>query len=130
MVVTEQLAERLTTFAHVADGLMARFAPDPAAPKSSRDPERAGVKEFGAMAERTADAAERLTVLAKSINDLLASPMLNQKSDAVVAAVAEVQVGSSQLIDRVFWRLLILAVAGPFSFVAAAVAYRMVVRRV
>ena len=39
------------------------------------------------MAERTADAADCLTVLAKSINDLLASPVLNQKSEAVAAAV-------------------------------------------
>ena len=41
------------------------------------------------MAERTGDAAERLTVLAKSINDLLASPALNQKSDAVAAVDLE-----------------------------------------
>lgn len=119
---TDKLAERLTTLVHAADVLAGRILPDAEAP----DPNRMTVHEFNAAAERTGETVDRMTRLVERVEALLASPAASQGSGVVRTAVQEVQMGSNQVMDRAFWRLVVLALLVPFSVAAA---YKWAVRR-
>ncbi len=122
------LAEKLTGTIKAADGFMARFDPAPGAPAKPTTPGPDPLVEYKAAAERTAEAADRLTQLAKSLDQLLASPALNGKSAGLQSVVQEVQGSGRDLVNYAFWRLLIVVAVAPFAVVLAMGLYRRMVR--
>ncbi|MBS0189800.1 MAG: hypothetical protein U0573_13530 [Phycisphaerales bacterium] len=134
------LADKLTTTLKAADTLAARFAPTtPTTPTATplttpattapagKEPD--SLQEFRSAVDRTADAAERLTQLTKSIDQLLASPALTSKNGSLQTVVQEVQFSGRELVNYAFWRLLIVVIVAPFAVVAAMGLYKKVVAR-
>ncbi len=122
------LAEKLTSTIKAADGFMTRFDPVPGAPAKPSTPGADPIADYKAAAERTGEAADRLTQLAKSLDQLLASPALNGKSAGLQSVVQEVQGSGRDLVNYAFWRLLIIVLAAPFAVVLAMGLYRRMVR--
>lgn len=120
----DKLAERLTHLVNAADVLTARFAPEPGA--APRDPNRQPMQEFTTAAERTGETVDRMTKLVERVENLLASPIATQGQGVMRTAVQELQLGSNQLVDRAFWRLIVLGLLIPFS---CAAAYKWATRR-
>jgi len=126
------LAEKLTVTIQAADTLASRFAPTPvpgAAPATAKPEEEGkGLEEFQSAVEKTAVAAERLTQLTKSIDQLLASPGLVDRKGGLQTVMQEVQGSGRELVNYAFWRLLIIVIVAPFSVVLAMAAYRRMTR--
>ncbi|MBX3390511.1 MAG: hypothetical protein KF691_13765 [Phycisphaeraceae bacterium] len=129
---TNTLADKLTVTIQAADQLAARFAPANApentggAPAEKKDGD--ALKDFGVVAQKTADAADRLTELTKSIDRLLASPQLMDKAGGLQVVMQEVQGSGRELVNYAFWRLLIIVIVAPFSVVLAMLLYRRIAR--
>jgi len=121
------LADKLTVTIQAADTLASRFAP---APGTTATPakEGKGLEDVKTVVEKTGDAAERLTELTKSIDRLLASPQLVDKTGGLQSVMQEVQGSGRELVNYAFWRLLIVVIVAPFSVVLAMAAYRKMVR--
>lgn len=123
------LAEKLTVTIQAADTLASRFAPVPVAGAAAAPAkEGKGLEDVTKVVERTGDAAERLTELTKSIDRLLASPGLVDKSGGLQRVVQEVQFSGRELVNYAFWRLLIVVIVAPFAVVLAMALYRKMVR--
>lgn len=121
------LAEKLTATIEAADKLASRFAPvggSPAQPPKDGD----SIEDIKQAIEKTATAADRLTQLTKSIDQLLASPALNSKSGSLQNVVNEVQLSGRELVNYAFWRLLIVVLVAPFAVVVAMVTYKKLAR--
>ncbi|MBL8886839.1 MAG: hypothetical protein JNK16_09275 [Phycisphaerales bacterium] len=117
-----KLTEQMTTLVKLTDVLAGRFVSE----STARNPDRNPIAEFQTAAERTGDTVERMTELVERIENLLGSPAAAQGPNVMRAALQEVQVGSNQVIDRAFWRLVALALLIPF---ATAAAYKWAVRK-
>lgn len=116
--VASKLTEQMTTLVHATDGLAGRFGAD----GSPRDPERNALAEFKDAADRTGATVERMTRLVERIESLTSST----STGGVRSAMHEMQMGTNELIDRTFWRLVVLGLLIPFS---TAAAYRWVAKR-
>lgn len=124
------LAEKLTITIQAADTLAARFAPAAGAVAAPVEPgkEGKGLEDFQSAAEKTAVAAERLTQLTKSIDQLLASPGLVDRKGGLQTVMQEVQGSGRELVNYAFWRLLVIVIVAPFSVVLAMALYRKIVK--
>jgi hypothetical protein len=119
------LAEKLTVTIKAADTLASRFAPVPVAGEPAPAGEEGkGLEDVKAVVERTGDAAERLTELTKSIDRLLSSPQIVDKTGGLQSVMREVQGSGRELVNYAFWRLLIVVIVAPFSVVLAMALYR------
>ncbi|MBX3380986.1 MAG: hypothetical protein KF805_12910 [Phycisphaeraceae bacterium] len=128
------LADKLTTTIQAADTLASRFAPTPT-PTPTPTPgsptpakEGNGLEDVKAVVEKAGAAADRLTELTKSIDRLLASPGLVDKTGGLQVVMQEVQGSGRELVNYAFWRLLIIVIVAPFAVVLAMGLYRRVVR--
>lgn len=124
------LAEKLTITIQAADTLASRFAPAPApgAAPAPTNSDGKGLQDVKQVVEKTGDAAERLTELTKSIDKLLASPGIVDKSGGLQRVVQEVQFSGRELVNYAFWRLLIVVIVAPFSVVLAMALYKKIAK--
>ncbi len=130
--VTDETATSLTQAIEAADAFAARFDRSPDAPPEPEDPEepqRNVFADYDAAVARTGDAAEQLTALARSLDDLLGSAAGDGDSVPLRAAVSDVQAGVRDVVDHAFLRLLALAAVTPLSIALAAILYRRATRR-
>lgn len=121
---TNKMADSVTTAINAADHFAARFDSDPNEPPSNSDP----LGDYKAAAAQTADAADRLTTLAKNLDGLLNSPTIPGHTDTLRSVVLDVNNNAKNVISFAFWRLLILCIVAPFAITLAALLYRWVVR--
>lgn len=126
---TDRMAVSLTGAIRAADELAGRFdsgeaGPQPAPEKKDSDT----VRDVRDAAAETGAAAERLTRLARSLDDLMNSPGPSRQAHAIQDVVLDVQTSAKDTIEFAFRRLLILVLVTPFSIAAAAMAYRWMTR--
>ncbi len=132
---TNDAAATLTTAIHAADGFAARFERDApsgeqsmaanASDRSGKD----GLAKYQAAVSQTGDAADRLTVLAKSLDRLLDSPALTEESGVLQSTVVDVQSRAESVIHYAFMRLLAIALVVPFAVALAIGLYRRTANR-
>lgn len=132
---TNDAAATLTTAIHAADGFAARFQRDKPSGEGSMaanasDPARGnGLAKYQAAVAQTGDAADRLTVLAKSLDRLLDSPALTEESGVLQSTVVDVQSRAESVINYAFMRLLAIALVVPFAVALAIGLYRRTANR-
>jgi len=125
---TDKLSATLTTTAAAIGAVAERVMPPPGE-ASAPQPESHKLAEFQAAAAETGAAAERLTVLAGKIDQLLDPQSLDQRTAALQAAVGDARQSAKDVIDFAFWRLLILILVLPAAIVLAIASYRWLTRR-
>jgi hypothetical protein len=125
---TEQAGATLTETFRAADVLVSRFEGDPDDPKAPEEPDHNTFANYQAAIVETGRAAERLTVLAERIDGLLGGERPGARVAAFQTAVADVQARTEDVVDRVFWRLLVLGLVIPLVVMLAAIGYRRATR--
>ncbi len=124
---TDKLAGSLTTTAQAIESVANRVMPTPGEPAD--DPDHNGLARYQAAVVETGAAADRLTVLAGKIDQLLDPTALDQRTAALQTAVNDAQQSAQQVIDYAFKRLLLLICAVPVLIVLAMGSYRWLTRR-
>lgn len=127
--VTDKAAATLTTTIHAADEFAARFKADPDSPANPDEPRRNVLAEYQAAVAQTGDAADRLTVFAQNLDELLEPTSAGEKSGKLQAAVVDVQSSAKSVIDYAFVRLLALVLLAPLAIALAVGLYRRATRR-
>jgi len=125
---SEQLALAVQSATAALDDLVARFDARAVQPAPG-EPAKDVVADVGAAAVQTGAAADRVTLLVQSLDRLLASPALEAPSGNLQALTYEAQASGERLIDRAFWRALILLAVAPVAVAVGAAAYRRLQRR-
>lgn len=123
----DRMAASVTTAINAADSFAARFddgEPGPGRPDDKPD----ALVEFRETALKTADAADRLTTLTRSIDELLNSPGISTHADTIHGVVLDVNANVKQVISFAFWRLLALVLVTPLSIAFAALLYKRMLR--
>jgi hypothetical protein len=125
---TNDLAGSVTGAARAIESVAQRVMPDGAA--SEPKPGGGGLAKYEAVVAQTESAAERLNVLAQSIERLFLVPAdPTGGPPPAQSAIAQAQHGAADVIDRAFWRVLVLVVVAPLAVLIAALAYRAFTRR-
>lgn len=125
----QDLAKTLNTTIQSAQSLAKQVNPpgQPAAPKKEEGPDP--LEQYKAAAAQTTLAADRLTGFADRLDSVLNSEGWNEVAGSVQNVTAGIQSSGERLIDRMFWRMLIIVLVTPFAVVGALALYRMGSRR-
>ncbi|MEO6709899.1 MAG: hypothetical protein ABI054_12580, partial [Planctomycetota bacterium] len=124
---TDKLSASLKTTAAAIGSVAERLMPPPG--EASAQPESHKLAEFQAAAAETGAAADRLTVLAGKVEQLLDPKSLDQRTAALQTAVGDARQSAKDVIDFAFWRLLILILVLPVAIMLAIASYRWLTRR-
>jgi hypothetical protein len=114
-------AQSLDGLVNSTERLMARFEPDPDAPKATGPPRPFDINEYTRTITELAATAREFQALVQDL-DALAPEVLDR-----VDLLAE---RAQALVDYAFWRVLILVLALVLGGLVAAIAYRLVAVRI
>jgi hypothetical protein len=124
---SDRLAVSVTTTLKAAQALADRVVAPSDAQAAATEAEPDPIAAYQAAAVQTALTAEGLTQLTAHIERLLSSPAWSQPASTMQAVVGEMEASSERMMDRAFYRLLVLAVVAPLVALVAAFAYRALV---
>lgn len=121
----DRMAGSLTTAINAADAFAARFESDPGdPPDEDSDP----LGDFRLAAAQAGEAADRLTILATQLNELMNAPAVTTDAPGLRGLVQQASTSARDVVTFAFWRLLVLCLATPFAIVLAMLLYRALVR--
>ncbi|MCE9592991.1 MAG: hypothetical protein K8S98_02255 [Planctomycetes bacterium] len=121
---TDQAAHSLTVAFGAAEALTARLKAPPETTSSAEAPARNTLADYGVIVAQTGDVADRLTLLAAKLDELLSAPAVAGNPTALQSAASDVQARSKDVIAYAFVRLVVLALLIPFVVALAAALYR------
>lgn len=118
-----ELTSQVNTTVGAIDALAARFDSGP----SPRDAEPFDIKDYREAATRVSDAAQQLTVLVESMEQLLASPGWEQRLPQLRDVIGRFEAGGERMVDHAFRRGVVLILIFLVGFVLAMLSYRFTV---
>lgn len=101
---------------------------DPNDPRPASEARPFDITDYQATADSMTEALSEFNNLVGSMQDLLASPDWTERSAQIQTAAVEGEEKMQRLIDRAFWRGIIVAVVFVAAAFFAAVLYRMIFR--
>lgn len=126
---TAEATTTLSTSLHETVGTTDRFIDSfrrkPGDPPPRKDRRRFDITEYTATAESTTVAVKQINALVLSLEKLLASPDWEARDTQIRSAVNEAEAGLARLIDRLFWRALVVVLV----LVAASIGGVLLCRR-
>jgi hypothetical protein len=121
--VGSQLAAQVDSTVSTVDALTERLDLGPA------DGEPFDLAEVRGTLVDATTTVEHLSQLAESVDRILTSPGWEERLPEVLEILDRVEEGGGRLVDRAFWRLLILVLVTLVGTVLVIVAYRLAARR-
>jgi hypothetical protein len=126
LVDLKQTIEAGTELTSSFDALVARFESDPSEPRG----EPFDINDYRAAATDAAEAARELNVLVESVDQLLVTARPGEDESSFAAALDLAETSSARLIDRAFWRALVVVAVLVGGAIAVALIWRLVPRGV
>ncbi len=119
-----KLSDSLTTTIREARSLAQTVSPAETLKPKITTEDRDFLTDYRGAIEQTGQTVERLNVLAQRLEQIINSPSIQKQVATIETGVATVEESTQRVVDRAFYRLLILAAVFPCATVLSIVLFR------